>query len=374
MKKRIIATVLSLGMVMTLFTGCGKDEEKETNANGKLKELAKYEALEVTKSAVAITDDEIEAQIAEAAAAFATTENITKGKVKDKDVLNINYSGTVVGEKEPFEGGTAEGASLTIGSKSFIDDFEEQLIGVKIGASKSIEVTFPTEYTKNPDLAGKDAIFEVTVNHKVKTNTPKMTDEFVKENYGYSKAETVGEFKEYVKDRLYYSKVLNAVWKDYIESCEVEEYNEDALKEKKKRLSENYEAMLYNNYGANLETYLGAMGQTEDDWNKMIATDAESTLKEQMIIEAISEELEYKVSDDEYKEQAGIYATQNSYDSVEALESAYGKTEVNYSIIYNKVTEYIVSKAVVVEDPVVEDTTTPVAKDNEDESKKDDSK
>lgn len=88
---------------------------------------------------------------------------ITEGEVADGDIANINYVGKIDGVQ--FDGGTADNYDLTIGSNTFIDDFEEELIGVKVGETKDVTATFPTNYSNDPNLSGKEAIFTVTVNH-----------------------------------------------------------------------------------------------------------------------------------------------------------------------------------------------------------------
>ena len=111
--------------------------------------------------------------------------------------MNINYVGTIDGVE--FDGGSAENYDLTIGSGSFIDDFETQLIGAHPGEQVNVNVTFPEQYENNPDLAGKDATFLVTINGI--SELPELTDEFVKENLS-EYAQTVDEYRQYLRDTI----------------------------------------------------------------------------------------------------------------------------------------------------------------------------
>jgi len=340
-------------MIGTLITGCGNGG-KTVSTSGEVKTLAAYEGIEVYESVAAVTDSAIEEQLKYAAEQNSTSENVTKGKVADGDVVNIDYAGKIDGEA--FDGGTATGADLTIGSGSFIDDFEEQLIGLKIGDSKTIEVTFPDPYERNTDLSGKDATFDVTINHKVVTTVPEVTDAFVVEYFGYTGATTVDEFKEYIKERIKFNQIVNSIWESYLADCEVTSYPEDEVAEMESQLSSYYEYNLYSTYGVDLATYLSAVGQSEEEWNETITTNAKTTVKEKMVINAIAKEKGWTVSEEEYQEQAVIYATQQTYDSVADLETAYGRAEIEYSILSNRVLEYIAANVTVVPDP--EEATT----------------
>ena len=123
-------------------------------------------------------------------------KQVTDRKVKKGDVVNIDYTGTIDGKE--FDGGSASGADLTIGSGTFIDGFEDQLIGKKPGETIQVKVTFPKDYT-NADVAGKDAVFETKINYIEEDQ--KLTDQFVKENY----------YAVY-DDQVYYYDVIDDVW------------------------------------------------------------------------------------------------------------------------------------------------------------------
>ena len=160
-------------------------ETEDTNAYAydydveSLVKLGDYKGLTYTETDTSVSDEEVESQINSTLTAHATPEQIKDRAVEDGDTVNIDYEGKIDGET--FEGGTASGASLTIGSDSFIDGFEDGLIGVKPGEKKTLNLKFPDDYKTNPDLAGKAVVFDVTVNYIEGDDiVPELTDDFVR--------------------------------------------------------------------------------------------------------------------------------------------------------------------------------------------------
>ena len=160
--------------------------------------LADYENLVVPMSEVQATDEEVDSDINSTLSANQGVSDDTSLEVADGDKVNIDYVGTIDGEE--FEGGSATGYDLTIGSNTFIDDFETQLIGHKPGEEVTVEVTFPGDYSTNTELAGKDASFAVTINGIYVT--PELTDEFVQAHLS-DQASTAEEYRQVVKDKFY---------------------------------------------------------------------------------------------------------------------------------------------------------------------------
>ena len=163
--------------------------------------LGEYKGLTYTETDVSVSDDEVESQINSTLTAHATAEQITDRAVEDGDTVNIDFEGKIDGKT--FDGGTASGASLTIGSGAFIDGFEDGLIGVKPGDKTTLQLKFPDEYKTNTDLAGKDVTFDVTVNYiKGDDIVPELDDDFVK-GLNIDGVSNVKEYRAYVKSQLY---------------------------------------------------------------------------------------------------------------------------------------------------------------------------
>ena len=169
-------------------------------------------------------------------------------EIKDGDEVNIDYVGTIDGVE--FDGGNSngEGYDLTIGSGSFIDDFEQQLIGHKPGENVSVEVTFPDDYD-GEDVAGKDAVFAVTINSI--SVTPELTDAFVAENITEEGVTTAEEYRNFVKNKFYEQHLKEYLTNYIIENTTVKSYPSDYLKKVRATTKYNDESMLqyFSSYG-----------------------------------------------------------------------------------------------------------------------------
>ncbi|MBO4510975.1 MAG: trigger factor, partial [Lachnospiraceae bacterium] len=158
--------------------------------------LGTYKGVEVEKHEAEVTDAEVDAEVEKFRDQNARSITIEDQPVQDKDIIKLDYEGSVDGV--PFEGGKAENAELVIGSHTFIDNFEEQLIGMNIGDEKEINVTFPAEYHAE-NLKGKAAVFKCKINAITRKELPEADDEFAQE---ISEFNTLAEFKEDIKKKL----------------------------------------------------------------------------------------------------------------------------------------------------------------------------
>ena len=171
-------------------------------------ELGQYKDLEFKKTAIRVTQKEIDEEIAKAQEKLMTWEPVEDRAAADGDKTVIDYSGSVDGVK--FEGGTAEKQELVLGSKMFIPGFEDQVVGMKIGETKDVCVRFPKEYGVDT-LADKDAVFVVTLHEIFAKNVPAIDDEFVKDVS--ESANTVDEYKKEIKANLRAAKEQDAEYK-----------------------------------------------------------------------------------------------------------------------------------------------------------------
>ena len=188
--------------------------------------LGSYKGIEVAKQVVEVTDAEVDAEVDKLRDQNARSITIEDQPVQDKDIIKLDYEGSVDGV--PFEGGKAENAELVIGSHTFIDNFEEQLIGMNIGDEKEINVTFPEEYHAE-NLKGKAAVFKCKINAITRKELPEADDEFAQE---VSEFDTLAEFKEDMKKKLLESKQKETdriIEDEAIEkiSCHIERYIND---------------------------------------------------------------------------------------------------------------------------------------------------
>ncbi len=259
--KRIMSAVSAVLILMLLLTGCG-GKDRVLFRSGRLSryiDLGDYKGIPVDTSSdthLEYVDEVIENDIK----GHDLYEKKTEGKVADGDTVNIDY----VGRKDgiPFEGGTAEGYDLKIGSGSFIDGFEDGLIDVTIGDTVDLELTFPDGYQAT-ELAGKDVVFSVKVNY-VKTDNAREPEEY----YSDLDFETYEEYQEDITERAIKNYLLDTV----TANSEVKKYP----KKDKEIMYKSYEFAMNedttNYYGMDLKTYIKNSGQTEEEFKEGIIT------------------------------------------------------------------------------------------------------
>lgn len=256
-----------------------------------LLQMEDYTNITVPLSEVEYSDASVKKDIKELLKEEATLSTETDALIEDGDKVNADYVGTVDGVE--FEGGSTggQGSDIEIGSGKLIDDFEQQLIGHGIGDKVTVEATFPEEYSSNPDLAGKDAIFEVVING---IYVAELTDEYVKENLS-EYATTAAEYKEYVKQSKY-EENLKTWLEDYMmEHTTVNSYPEDFtnhLKSLQKFGDQNYfEYMkqLYASMGSTLTSFEQFIGMSEEKYDASLVEVAQEQAKKALIYQAIFE-------------------------------------------------------------------------------------
>ncbi|WP_394523794.1 trigger factor [Lacrimispora sp. JR3] len=362
--KKIFKVCMCGLIAATLISGCSKKDVKETAGskteatessaqetvavkdltdidNGKVT-LGKYKGIEVTKEKVEVTDEEINQAIESDLSAKMKKVDVDR-PVKDGDVVNIDYVGTKDGVA--FEGGTAKGTDLTIGSNQFIDGFEDGLIGAKKGDKVSLNLTFPEKY-KNADLAGKPVVFEVTINSVQEKQIPELNDAFVQENTSFK---TIDEYKEDKKQTLLKSKneqaeqkVKNDIYTAIAKEAKVEP--------KQEAIDANYDNLIakYTNqassYGMDFATFIGAFtGMKEEDFKTAAKAQAEEVVKQRLIVNAIALKENIKVTDDDRKK----VAEELGYESADKLMETESKFDVDDYIINNKVMDFLTKNAVI---------------------------
>ena len=303
-------------------------------------------AVKLAKADVEYTDEKMQEDINKQLESHRVLNADTALAVKDGDVVNIDYTGTIDGTE--FDGGSAQDYDLTIGSGSFIDNFEQQLIGTHPGDQLTVNVTFPEEYPNNPDLAGKAAAFAVTVNG-IK-ELPEFTDEFVKANLSEN-AQTVEEYKQYLKDTNYKSNLASAVSKYISDNISADNYPTAYLKQLKAlqmTLNEeefNYMAQMYAQYGMNFSygsvmEYKGAANTAE--YEKVLEEDAKKFCLNNMAYQELAAQAGITVSDEDYE----AFKTENGV--TEEIEETYGKPYlIQQYILPEKVETYIAEHAAV---------------------------
>ena len=314
--------------------------------------LGEYKGLTYTETDVSVSDDEVESQINSTLTAHATAEQITDRAVEDGDTVNIDFEGKIDGET--FDGGTASGASLTIGSGTFIDGFEDGLIGVKPGDKTTLKLKFPDEYKTNADLAGKDVTFDVTVNYiKGDDIVPELDDDFVK-GLNIDDVSNVKEYRAYVKSQLQANKESEAekskqseLLQQAVDNAEIKEIPEELVTQYATQYTDYYKQ--YASYfGLELSDFLTQyMNQTEEEFNQSAEDYGKERAGYMLVVSAIAKAEKVDV-DALYDEKVAQYAEQSGYADAATLEKDYSKRYLNQIIINEEVQNILEENAKVV--------------------------
>lgn len=281
-------------------------------------ELGAYKGIEVEKRAYNVTDDEVDAAIAQLQEGVARMVDVDR-PVENGDTVNLDYSGSVDGVK--FDGGTAQGQTLTIGSGQFIPDFEEQMVGMAVGEEKDIEVTFPEEYHAE-NLAGKKAVFAVKVNGIQVKELPTLDDEFAKDVSEYDTLEALRDAKrqELLEQAEKNAKIQkeNDVVRKAVENATVE--IPDAMVER--QIDSFLQDMGYRlqMQGISLEDYLKYTNTEISALRDQYRADAALRVKSQLVLEAISKAEAIEATPEEIGDKVAEYAKQFGNMTVEDFE------------------------------------------------------
>jgi trigger factor len=292
------------------------------------------------KADLEFTDAEVEEEIQSQLDNFKELNTDKKLEVKSGDDVSIDYVGTMDGVE--FEGGSAEDYTLTIGSGSFIEGFEDQLIGAHPGDKVTVNVTFPDPYENNPDYAGKDASFAVTV--KGIYELGEFNDAFVKKNLS-DYAQTVDEYKQYLKDTNYESNLENAISEYIADNISANQYPKDYVKHLKSlqmTLDEeeyNYMAQMYAAYGMSFDyssvmQYKGAANA--DEYEAILQEAAEKACLNNMAYQDLAAKAGITVTDEDFE----TFKTENEV--TDEVAEQYGKAYmIQQYILPEKVRDYI---------------------------------
>lgn len=260
--------------------------------------LGKYMGVTVTKIDTTVTDEEVDAEVERQRESNARSITVEDRPVADGDTAVIDFEGFVDGEA--FEGGKGENFALVIGSHSFIDTFEEQLIGKNAGDEVEVNVTFPEEY-QAADLAGKPALFKVKINEIKGKELPELDDEFAQD---VSEFDTLAEYKEDLKKKLQQQKEEQA--KRDKEDEAIRKIVDKSKMELPEPMIEMQVQNIINDFatrisqqGLSMEQYMQFSGATIDSLKEQVRPDAIERIQSSLVLEAIAKEENIEVSDEE---------------------------------------------------------------------------
>ena len=368
MKKKMIAriAVFCAAILMTgVLAGCGSSETEngESGSNREsgqetpsvkritLKDievekyvtLGDYKGIRVDKREVIVDEDELKELMDNVYySSFPAELGMTDRAVETGDTVNIDY----VGKKDDvaFSGGTAQGAILIIGSHTYIDGFEDGLVGVMPGETVELNLTFPAGYG-NAELAGQDVVFTVTVNFII---PEEKIDEAVK-NFGVEDVTTVEELRQYVYDYLYEygqveidSRYEQDVLNAFLAVCEFQEIPQKYYDSYRESTKQNIVSVA-TQYGMDAETYVYYVyGMDLATCLNLYSDDA---LRQNIAMQAVADKEGLAMDDEELATILQEYATNSGYDSVEEFIGAGSKEEFRDYFMYENVYDFLLETA-----------------------------
>ena len=316
--------------------------------------LGQYKGLSAPKESDTVTDGEVDEEIENVRKRNARKVSVEDREAKMGDTVTIDFDGFLEGER--FDGGKAEDYSLELGSHSFVPGFEEQVVGMKIGEEKDLDITFPEQYTEN--LAGKAVVFKVTLKAITENELPELDDEFAKD---VSEFDTLEEYRADVRQNLQKNKDNQAenafrslIMKQAADNMTVE-IPQVMLAEKAEEIVRNYAA----NFGMTdrsvpMDKLLQMMGLDRESMNMTIMPAAEFQVKNDLLIDAVVKAENIEVSDEEAEEYVKKVA-ESVNASVEEVKQYFGADYIAQEKKREKATNLILESAVVGEAPAAEE-------------------
>lgn len=307
--------------------------------------LGAYKGVEVDKIEISVTDEEIEADLKQQQENNSRVVTVER-PVADGDIAVIDYEGFADGVA--FEGGKGEDYSLTIGSHSFIDNFEEQLIGKNAGEECEVNVTFPEEYHAK-ELAGKPAVFKVTVKEVKEKQLPELNDEFAGE---VSEFETLDAYKEDIRKKLTEKKEAEA--KNEKEDAVITAVIENAQMEIPEAMVETQQRQIVDEFaqrlqmqGLSMEQYFQFTGLSYQHMLEQVKPQAERKIKSRLVLEAVVAAENIVATEEDYEEEIKRMAEgyRMEADKIKELMGEQGKKQIMEDLAVRKAAEFVVSEA-----------------------------
>lgn len=308
--------------------------------------LGKYKGVKIDKVETEVTEEEVNAVIERERENNSRTKSVEGRPIKDKDTAVIDYEGFVDGNA--FEGGKGENYDLVIGSHSFIDTFEDQLIGKNTGEEVEVNVTFPEEYHAK-ELAGKPAVFKVTIKDIKEKELPELDDEFAAE---VSEFDTLDEYKADVRKNLLEKKEADA--KNQKEMAAIEAVIADAAMEIPDAYVQTVQRQMVDEFaqriqmqGLSMEQYLKLTGSNIAMMEEQIKPQALKRIQSRLVLEAVVEAEKIETSEEDFEKEAARLAEAYKMETnqVKEMIGEKGKEEIMKDLAVTKAAEFVTENA-----------------------------
>lgn len=288
-------------------------------------EIGKYRGLEIEYPKVEVTDEEVQHELEHKREHNARIVTIEDRAIKEGDIVHLDFEGKK--DAVPFEGGKAENYKLEIGSKSFIDGFEDQLVGMKLGEEKTLDLTFPENYHEK-SLAGAPVTFDVKINQIQEKELPELDDEFVKD---ISEFDTLDQLKESIRKELedHKKEHADADFEDDI----IREIVKDSKIDVPVEMIDTQTDMMYDEFahslmyqGLDINSYLNYIGKTEDELKAEMRPEAEKRIKSTLVLEKVKKLENISYSEDQVEEEFKKVADAYNMD-VDKIKAMFGEKQ-----------------------------------------------
>ena len=323
-------TLLTLTATALLFTGCGS---KSGTDYSKYVTLPDYKDLTVERYVSTVTDEDVQEEIQYEREADAEYIEVTDRAAKDGDYVVVDYTGTIDGEE--FDGGSETDAEIELGYGMMLEDFESGIVGMKIGETKDITLTFPEEYDE--EIGGKEAVFSVTLKSISEIKLPEYNNDFVAEISDYS---TTEEYEAHLKETLQASSdeesqtaACESALQTIIDTTEFKGYPEEMYESEKASLEQDY------------QDFADMLGEDDisvffDDGSDLDTLTLD-TVNQKMVVYTLAAKEKLTVSDKEYESYLEDELAYSEYDNIEDLKANTDEESAKYELLYQKVLDFL---------------------------------
>lgn len=362
MKKKLLAMALCICTAFSV-AACGDDETTNQKTESKMT-LGEYKGIKVDATLQDVSEDDIQAYLDSVLESKATEEEVKDVTFAKDDVAKLDYVWTIDGKEYK----TQTGAKIALNDSGFgVSGFTDSVIGKKTGDVYEVTLKLASDF-QDTEVAGKDAVFKITLQAKINTIIPEFTDEFVAKNFDYVNLSTKDDLLEYLERDLRINQIYGDIWENVVmESSKVESYDSEELAAMTKEYSDYQEYNIYMYTGYDLDTYLTAIGKTKDQFNKEMEDAAKQYMKQEMVVRAIAEKEGITVTDEVYQKEMLKFAKSYGYDTVEEFEKAYESSMKKEDFEFTVLT-YIIEELVCESVEFVEGYGVRTKKDSEEES------
>ncbi len=307
--------------------------------------LGQYKGIEALKPSADVTDEDVDAELNATRKRNARMIDIDDRPARMGDTADIDFDGYLNGER--FDGGKAEGHKLELGSNSFVPGFEDQVVGMKVGEEKDINITFPEDYV--PELAGKDVVFKVKLNSLTMPELPELDDEFAKD---VSEFDTLDEYKASIRENLTKTRAerAEAAFKDAVMFQAAENITADIpevmIEEKEEDILRNYAGQFgLRDRSVSLDEIKKMMGINDEIMEKSIRPAALSQVKTDLLLDAVMEAEELADTDEAFEAYVSKTAEEVGA-TAEQLKQYFGEDFMRHEFRKELATNLIVDSAV----------------------------